>query len=64
MKVLLQATCAMLADDGAAALVEYAIVAAALTVPLVGIASEVASAAGNTLTGTAAGMQAVGANPP
>ena len=55
---------AMLCDDGAAALVEYAIIAAAIAVPLIGLASTVTTTAGTTLTNMTAGMQNVGANPP
>ena len=55
---------ATLCDDGGTALVEYAIVAAALGVPLIGIASSVATGAGTTLSHMTGGMATIGANPP
>jgi Flp pilus assembly pilin Flp len=61
---LLRSARAMLADDGGTAMLEYAIVAAAISVPLIGIATAITGSAGTAMTAMTSGMSTVGANPP
>ncbi len=55
---------AMLRDDGAAALVEYAIIAAGIAVPIIAIGAAISVACGVTLNQTATGLTSLGQNPP
>jgi len=54
----------LLRDETASAMVEYAIVAAALAVPALAASSSIENAASAALTGMTGGLQSVGANPP
>lgn len=55
---------AMLRDDSANAMVEYAIVAAGIALPLIGIGYAIASSAGSGLGNTTTGLSNLGMNPP
>lgn len=54
----------LLRDESGATLVEYGIIAAALAVPFIAGASAIVSTISSALSGTTAGMQSIGANPP
>ena len=55
---------AMLADDAGAVLVEYAVVAAAIALPLIAVAAAITTGAGATLGSTSGGIQSVNQSPP
>ena len=61
---MVQAFAAMLRDDGAAALVEYAIVAAGIALPIIAIGAAISFTCGVTLNQTATGLTSLGQNPP
>jgi Flp pilus assembly pilin Flp len=54
----------MLVDDAGNALVEYAIVAAAIAVPLIGIGYAIAQNSGTNLSNMTTNMSNLGMNPP
>ena len=54
----------MIVDDAGAAMVEYAIVAAAVAVPIIGVAVAIATGAGSALNTTSAGIQNYNQSPP
>lgn len=54
----------MLADEAANSLVEYAIVAAGIALPLIGIGYAIASSAGGGLGHATNGLSNLGTNPP
>jgi Flp pilus assembly pilin Flp len=60
----MRAMLAMLRDDAGNALVEYAIVAAGIALPLIGIGYAIASSAGGGLGHTANQLSNLGTNPP
>lgn len=55
---------AMLRDDSGNAMVEYAIVAAGIALPLIGIGYAIASSAGSGLGHTTTGLSNLGTTPP
>ena len=55
---------AMLADDGANAMVEYAIVAAGIALPLIGIGYAIATSAGSGIGNATSGLSQLGTNQP
>lgn len=55
---------AMLRDDAGNAMVEYAIVAAGIALPLIGIGYAIASSAGGGLGHTTTGLSNLGTTPP
>jgi len=55
---------AMLLDDAGNALVEYAIVAAGIALPLIGIGYAIATSAGQGVSQTASGLSHLGIAPP
>lgn len=60
----MQALLAMLLDDAGNAMVEYAIVAAGIALPLIGIGYAITHSAGSGLTSTTSGLSNLGTNPP
>ncbi len=54
----------MIRDDGAAALVEYAIIAAGIALPIIAIGVAISAACGVTLNQTATGLTSLGQSPP
>ena len=60
MRILLE----LLRDERGAALVDYAIVASAVALPMLAIGVAVATTCGNTLTTTTTGMASFGQTPP
>lgn len=54
----------MLRDDSGNAMVEYAIVAAGIALPLIGIGYAIASSAGSGLGNTTSGLSQLGQTPP
>lgn len=54
----------MLRDDGGNAMVEYAIVAAGIALPLIGIGYAIATSAGSGLSNTTSGLSNLGQTPP
>lgn len=54
----------MMGDESGAALVEYAIVAGAIAVPIIGIAVAIAGGAGSALNATSGGIQSFNQSPP
>lgn len=60
MRVLL----AMLLDESGAAIVEYAIIAFAVALPLLGIGYAIAQNAGSNMNTVTGGLQNWGVNPP
>jgi Flp pilus assembly pilin Flp len=61
---MVRAFTAMIVDDAGAAMVEYAIVAAAVAVPIIGVAVAIATGAGNALNTTSTGIQNFNQSPP
>lgn len=55
---------ALLRDDGGASLVEYAMIAAAVALPLLILGAAIASTASHQLTTTTGNLQNLGTNPP
>lgn len=55
---------AMIADDAGAVLVEYAIVAACIAVPILAAAAAICTGAGNVLGSTSQGIQSFNQSPP
>lgn len=55
---------AMMTDNAGNAIVEYAIVAAAITVSLLGVGFAFAQNAGNDISNVNSGLQSWGQNPP
>lgn len=64
MKCLAYRMSAMLHDDAGNAMVEYAIVAAGIALPLIGIGYAIASSAGSGLGHTTSGLSNLGTTPP
>lgn len=64
MKHFANAFMALLHDDAGNALVEYAIVAAGIALPLIGIGYAIATSAGNGLFHTTSGLSNLGTTPP
>lgn len=60
----MRALLAMLHDDAGNAMVEYAIVAAGIALPLIGIGYAIASSAGSGLGQTTSGLSNLGTTPP
>lgn len=55
---------AMMSDDAGAVLVEYAVVAAAIAIPLLVAATAICTGAGGALGSTSGGIQSVNQSPP
>ena len=55
---------AMLRDDAGNAMVEYAIVAAGIALPLIGIGYAIAHSAGSGVSQTTSGLSQLGMTPP
>lgn len=55
---------ALWTDESGAAVVEYAIVAAGIALPLLGIGAAIAASAGAALSTTTGGLQQLGTTPP
>ena len=55
---------ALLRDDGGASLVEYAMIAAAVALPLLMLGAAIATSAATQLTTTTNNLQKLGTNPP
>jgi Flp pilus assembly pilin Flp len=55
---------ALLRDDSGASLVEYAMIAAAVALPLLALGAAIASTAAGQLTNTTGNLQKLGTNPP
>lgn len=51
-------------DDDGASLVEYAMIAAAVALPLLALGAAIASTAAGQLTNTTGNLQKLGTNPP
>lgn len=64
MNAFAQRTLVMLADDCANAMVEYAIVAAGIALPLIGIGYAIATSAGSGISTATTGLSKLGTNPP
>lgn len=64
MSRAIAALTAVLRDESGNALVEYAIVAAGIALPLIAIGYAIASSAGLGLGHTTAGLSNLGTNPP
>jgi Flp pilus assembly pilin Flp len=60
----MRALIAMLRDDAGNALVEYAIVAAGIALPLIGIGYAITHSAGSGLSHTTSGLSNLGMTPP
>lgn len=60
----MRALLSMLRDDAGNALVEYAIVAAGIALPLIGIGYAIASSAGSGLGHATSGLSNLGTTPP
>jgi Flp pilus assembly pilin Flp len=60
----MRALLAMLRDDAGNAMVEYAIVAAGIALPLIGIGYAIAHSAGTGLGHTTSGLSNLGMTPP
>jgi len=61
---MLRAFTAMMIDETGAALVEYALVTAAIAVPIIAVTAAIATGAGNALTTTSNGIQSFNQTPP
>jgi Flp pilus assembly pilin Flp len=61
---MMRAMLALLRDDTGNALVEYAIVAAGIALPLIGIGYAIAQSAGSGLGQTTSSLSKLGTNPP
>lgn len=61
---MLRAMLAMLRDESANALVEYAIVAAGIALPLIGIGYAIAQHSGSSLSTMTGNMSNLGISPP
>jgi Flp pilus assembly pilin Flp len=55
---------ALLRDDNGASLVEYAMIAAAVALPLLALGAAIATHAAGQLTTTTGNLQKLGTNPP
>jgi Flp pilus assembly pilin Flp len=55
---------ALLRDDNGASLVEYAMIAAAVALPLLALGAAIATNAAGQLTTTTSNLQKLGTNPP
>ncbi len=55
---------ALLRDENGASLVEYAMVAALIALPMLALAVAIAATASAQLTTTTGGLQKIGTNPP
>jgi Flp pilus assembly pilin Flp len=55
---------ALLRDDSGATIVEYAVIAVALALPMIVIGAVIATTAGNQLSSTSTHMQTLGQTPP
>ncbi len=55
---------ALLRDDSGASLVEYAMVAALIALPMLALGAAIATTAATQLTTTTGGLQKLGTNPP
>jgi len=55
---------ALLRDDNGASLVEYAMIAAAVALPLLALGAAIAANASGQLTTTTGNLQKLGTNPP
>ena len=64
MRTLALRIAAMLQDDAGNAMVEYAIVAAGIALPLIGIGYAIATSAGNGLGHTTSVLSNLGTTPP
>ncbi|HEY9180227.1 MAG TPA: hypothetical protein VIO32_05875 [Candidatus Baltobacteraceae bacterium] len=60
----MRAVLAMLLDDTGNALVEYAIVAAGIALPLIGIGYAIAQSAGSGISNTTTNLSNLGKSPP
>lgn len=54
----------LLCDDSGASIVEYAVVAALIALPMLAIGAAIAATAATQLTTTTGGLQHMGTNPP
>jgi Flp pilus assembly pilin Flp len=61
---MMRAFANMIRDDGAAAMVEYAIIAAGIALPIIAIGVAISAACGVTLNQTATGLTSLGQSPP
>lgn len=61
---MLRAFRAMMIDETGAAMVEYAVVAAAIAVPIIAVTVAIATGAGNALNTTSNGIQSFNQSPP
>jgi len=55
---------ALLRDESGASMVEYAVVAALIALPMLAIGAAIAATAATQLTTTTGGLQHMGTNPP
>lgn len=55
---------AMMSDDAGAVLVEYAIVAAAIAIPILVAATAICTGAGTALSSTSGGIESLNQSPP